>query len=404
MHLPGRRRLLGALALLGSGSALAGEDIEAPARACLVPLDDFPEDLASVYAKVMQSQLGIRITSSLRLPRLDIPLLHSGMNGGQYAAGALLERAAKASARLPGLLPSTCRVFLTMRDINAESADFHFVFAQHNPDLNCSVVSMARLLDDGKQTDKALWRTFKLVKRAIGEMHLGWRRSTERRDLMYAPLMSVTDVDRLGLEHGLVDGEGARSGIGRLLHDAGDTMAAYGPRAWAFGPMLIVLLMCCVADPRPAELIGVWVVARPLGLVRALAAGALPFLAVLLLYVAGDLVASPWWQQGLFAAAVAASAGLAVAVFGTTVRYNDDALELRRLWRRPRIVPLAGARVEADADGCRFTVHGLGGDAIRLNVVYRPGAKPLVNYLTGMRMPASWSGEKVGDEASHRVQ
>ena len=42
---------------------------------------------------------------------------------------------------------------------------------------------------------------YKLIKRAIGEMHLGWRRSTNPDDVMYAPLMGLQDLDRIGTRH-----------------------------------------------------------------------------------------------------------------------------------------------------------------------------------------------------------
>ena len=39
------------------------------------------------------------------------------------------------------------------------------------------------------------------MKRAIGEMHFGWKRSSDSKDLMYAPIMSLDDLDHIGLEH-----------------------------------------------------------------------------------------------------------------------------------------------------------------------------------------------------------
>ncbi|HBZ06794.1 MAG TPA: hypothetical protein DEP03_10590, partial [Massilia sp.] len=85
------------------------------------------------------------------------------------------------------------------------TGQFRFQFSTHSPNLNCSVLSMARLveLEDGKPrlTVRTGERTIKLAKRAVGELHLGWRRSADPEDLIYAPLMSVEDLDRIGNEH-----------------------------------------------------------------------------------------------------------------------------------------------------------------------------------------------------------
>ncbi|MBQ5946487.1 hypothetical protein [Massilia sp. ST3] len=203
-----RRRLLGLLALLGAGSALAQAPAPAPVRVYLVPLDDFSEYLAGNMAKQLQQELGIKVSPSMRLAPLALQNLPET---NQVAGEDVLTLATEASARLPNLDASTYRVFLTMRDINAKAGDFRFQFSMHQPELNSSVVSMARLLEPGASryhpTERAAQRMFKMVKRAVGELHLGWRRSTDPNDLMYAPLMGVVDIDMLGLDHRLVGGE-----------------------------------------------------------------------------------------------------------------------------------------------------------------------------------------------------
>jgi len=40
-----------------------------------------------------------------------------------------------------------------------------------------------------------------MTKRAIGEMYLGWKRSLDPSDIMYSPLMSLDELDKLGLDH-----------------------------------------------------------------------------------------------------------------------------------------------------------------------------------------------------------
>ena len=197
-----RHVLLSAVALLGSGTALALKSGDESVAVYVVPLDDMPEALSATVAQALARQLGIRVRAAMRLP----PLRLSRLPGTeQYAAEALLEQAVRASARLPGLGPATYRLFITARDINAQSGGFRYQFSMHSPNLHCSVVSMARLFEyengEPRLTDRTGERTVKLAKRAVGELHLGWKRSTDPQDLMYAPLMGLEDLDRIGNAH-----------------------------------------------------------------------------------------------------------------------------------------------------------------------------------------------------------
>jgi len=197
-----RHVLLSAVALLGSGVALALKPGSESVAVYVVPLDDVPEALSATVAQALARQLGLRVRAGMRLPPLRIPMLPGTE---QYGGEALLEHAVRASARLPGLGPDTYRLFLTARDINAQAGGFRFQFSMHNPTLNASVVSMARLFEfaggEVRLTNLTGARVVKLAKRAVGELHLGWKRSTDPEDLMYAPLMGLEDLDRIGNEH-----------------------------------------------------------------------------------------------------------------------------------------------------------------------------------------------------------
>lgn len=172
----------------------------------LVPLADFPQDLASSLAKRLQQDLNLRVKASLQLPPLNLSTL-PGTN--QYVLEDILSLGSAASASFPEAGPTTYRIFLTLRDINSRSGNFRFQFSAHNKSLNCSVISLARLLEYTNNqpvfNERASTRLMKMTKRAIGEMRFGWPRSTDRSDLMYSPIMSLDDLDRLGLEHKSAD-------------------------------------------------------------------------------------------------------------------------------------------------------------------------------------------------------
>lgn len=171
-------------------------------RVYLVPLSDFPENLAGALARGLQENLRIRVKASLALPPIKIATL-PGTN--QLLDNDLLLQATKASAHLPEADSGTYRIFLTLRDINAPTGNLRFVFSSHNKVLNSSVISLARLLEYQNNkpvlTELSVTRLFKMIKRAIGEIHLGWTRSTNPKDLMFAPIMGIEDLDRIGFEH-----------------------------------------------------------------------------------------------------------------------------------------------------------------------------------------------------------
>lgn len=198
-----RRQCLAILLLSGPWTIASGQiSLLDSIAVYIVPLDDFPEDAASALARFLQQQLGIRIKASLKLPPLGLSAL-PGTN--QYAVEDILAQGAAASSSLPETSPRTYRLFLTTRDINNRTANFRFQISSHNPGSNCSVLSVARLLEypNNKSlfTNLSASRLVKMAKRAIGEMTLGWTRTTNPTDLMYAPIMSIDDLDRIGYEH-----------------------------------------------------------------------------------------------------------------------------------------------------------------------------------------------------------
>ncbi|MDR2239806.1 MAG: hypothetical protein LBE33_05125 [Zoogloeaceae bacterium] len=175
---------------------------QGPVAVYLIPLADFPESLAAELARSMSRELDLHVKASVRLPPLAVDTL-PGSN--QLVADEIMTQGLNASARLLGVTPETYRVFLTTSDINERSGNFRFQFSRHAPMLRSSVVSLARLVEYANRrpvlTQHSLPRLHKLTKRAIGENYFGWQRSSNPDDLMYAPLMSVADLDRMGSDH-----------------------------------------------------------------------------------------------------------------------------------------------------------------------------------------------------------
>lgn len=168
----------------------------------IVPMEDFPEVAAVNIAKELSKELKTWVKSTVRFGDLKVSLL-PGTN--QLVSEDIIEKSQPTLKSLPEASQSTYFLILTTMDINSASAGFRFQFSTHSKELNTSVVSMARMIDyiDGQPTitQASVSRLYKMTKRAIGEMHLGWKRSTNPQDIMYSPIMGIPDLDRIGTEH-----------------------------------------------------------------------------------------------------------------------------------------------------------------------------------------------------------
>lgn len=168
----------------------------------LLPMSNFPEQWSGQLAQLLAQETGLRVKSSLRFAPLALaPMPESH----QYAAEDILAQSLQVARGLPGVSPSTYFMVLTMSDINTKSRSFRFQFSFHDKSMNASVVSAARMLNFQGEEPRidalAMQRLHKMTKRAVGEMKLGWVRTSDRRDVMFAPIMSIQDIDAMGLTH-----------------------------------------------------------------------------------------------------------------------------------------------------------------------------------------------------------
>lgn len=171
-------------------------------RVYIVPMNDFPEQLAADVARVLTDELKIPVRSTLRLGDLNLRPIPGT---SQLSADQILEESIATVRRFPDTSPTTYYLLLTGFDINSNGIRSRYVFSWHNTGLNASVLSAARLLEyrDGKPIiDSQFYgRLIKMSKRAVGEVHLGWKRSNNPQDVMYSPIMGLQDIDRIGVNH-----------------------------------------------------------------------------------------------------------------------------------------------------------------------------------------------------------
>ncbi len=177
----------------------------------VIPTDGIPEQFAAGVARALTKDTGLWVKSSLLAPSgVNEPF--AGTN--QYPADDYLPLGATLSSRLRDAGPRTYFIVLTDRDINSRSLNFRFQYSFHSPMARTSVLSVARLLFTKEGNPAPLevvdLRVRKMLMRIVGEMKLSWQRSPDPADLMYSPIMSIEDIDRMSLVHTLAARAAAR--------------------------------------------------------------------------------------------------------------------------------------------------------------------------------------------------
>lgn len=168
----------------------------------LVPLESFPEDTAKEIAQALSAELKLTVRSTPALGPIDVQMLPGTR---LYDADDMIEKAQPLLAKLPDRGAATYCILLTERDMKSPASEGRFEFSTHDPHYDTTIISVARMREyiEGRPIISAhtMRRLYKMTKRNIGEEHLGWRRSPHAEDLMYSRIMSIDDLDRIGLEH-----------------------------------------------------------------------------------------------------------------------------------------------------------------------------------------------------------
>ena len=170
-----------------------------PIDVYLIPMDDFNFDEAWRLAQSLGTELGIKVKATVNMGSAELRTIPGSV---QYAAEDIIEMAHRIAGNLRETHPTTAYVVLTRRDINSKDRALRYTFAMNSRSLRTAVVSTARM-DMGENGGKAnpatlRMRLTKMVKRNIGEVYYGYTRSADIQDIMYSPIMSLDDVDKMG--------------------------------------------------------------------------------------------------------------------------------------------------------------------------------------------------------------
>lgn len=170
----------------------------------IIPTDGISVDTVGELARALSKATGLWIKATMWAPSDGIEPF-PGTN--QYPAEDYFPLGARVGRMLHEVSPRTYYIVLTDRDLNSKSRNFRFQYSSHSPMANTSVLSIARLLYTNSGTpatnDMVGSRVAKMLLRIVGEMRMGWKRTSDPADLMYAPIMSMDDVDRMDLNHSL---------------------------------------------------------------------------------------------------------------------------------------------------------------------------------------------------------
>lgn len=178
------------------------EPLGAPIDIYLLPVDDFSFEFADQLARRLSRELNLNVRASLSMGASDVKELP---NSSQLAVEDIIARVHEVGLRLPNKNQKFVVIALTTRDINDRSQSMRFLFSKNDRTTQTSVISIARMFSstpstEGTQAQVGL-RIYKMTKRAIGEQYFGLGRTANIADIMYAPIMSLEDIDAMGLDY-----------------------------------------------------------------------------------------------------------------------------------------------------------------------------------------------------------
>ncbi|HQU16381.1 MAG TPA: hypothetical protein PLO69_09800 [Gammaproteobacteria bacterium] len=219
----------------GQAPSIKPQTLGPPTDVYLLPIGDFPYKYTVQLAHELSKELKIHVRASLPMGIGD---MHPLPNQSQLAVRDILARAHEVGLRLPDTSKKLVVIALTTRDINDSSQSLRFLFARNDRITRTSVISIARMFGSttlAKSTRAQVGlRIYKMVKRAIGEQYFGLARTSDISEIMYAPIMSLKDIDAMGLDYKRSQSAGAAPpefpSETRELESAaraGDAMAQY---------------------------------------------------------------------------------------------------------------------------------------------------------------------------------
>jgi predicted Zn-dependent protease len=171
-----------------------------PVDVYFMPMD-FPPSLAIRLADDLEQELGLNIVVSVQMGTSTEMYLPER---NQYNTRRIFAESLVVLYRIKNQTEVPYAVILTSKDINTPPYNLRFNFATHSP-ARMSIVSTARM--DGRNlgseynSEIVYSRLKKMVKKSLGIGYFGYNRSLDQSSVMYSPIMSVQDLDKIGIDY-----------------------------------------------------------------------------------------------------------------------------------------------------------------------------------------------------------
>ena len=186
--------------LLAKAVVVEAEPAQAgPVDVYILPLDDFPIATARAFARRLSQELSLNVRAAAPVETAKL----APTSSGQFAAEDIMTTVIPTTDTLPDRHAKTIYLLYTRRDINDREAKSRYLFAHSNIDRRMSVISTHRMYWDYRWVTPSAdlnSRLWKMSKRAVGEHYYGLPRTGDIQDIMYSPLLSPEDIDRIGNE------------------------------------------------------------------------------------------------------------------------------------------------------------------------------------------------------------
>jgi predicted Zn-dependent protease len=168
-----------------------------PIRIYLMPMEGIAPAYATFIAREIESRHKLKTKATTELGRQSSMF---DTQRRQQITNEIAKHAHDVIQRIKQPHEHPFVIVLTQQDVNARESDLRFLFASHFKGI--SVLSTARidpvnygLPRDDKRRDE---RLMKLINKAIGQQVHGYPISSDRKSVMYGPIMSVDDLDAIG--------------------------------------------------------------------------------------------------------------------------------------------------------------------------------------------------------------
>jgi predicted Zn-dependent protease len=169
----------------------------------IIPTEGIPLLFLQDLKTTLQNQHKFRILIS---SEMGVPATARMENSKQYNSHVLASMGAAVLKALDR--GDAYGMVLTNKDVNFPESELRFVFSSHYEGL--SVVSLARLdpQNFGETVDliklpfvyqKTSDRSLKVINKALGRGYYGYEVSSDRNSVMFGPIISVDDLDSVGM-------------------------------------------------------------------------------------------------------------------------------------------------------------------------------------------------------------